>query len=228
MKKRLHQFSVIVILSGLALRGESAPLLSNLDQPGFQSPPVLGLNQFLAAPFITGSSPTVFNSATVQLGVSQLATGHVYFYLYSDASGLPASQLIGGALNGSASPKSAGTYLYSATDPILLSPNTRYWLVGSGDIGGPNFNYAWYDTSSYSYSSSVGWQLPGYDAFSSDQGATWISTADAPIPSPLMFEIEGSVVPEPATGNLLGIGLLVIAGVNRRQLNCQKQTRQSA
>jgi len=221
MKKRLHQFSLIVILSvsGLALHGQGVLLLSNLDQLPFQSPPGLDLGQFLAAPFITGSSPSIFDSATVALRVSELPTGQVHFYLYSDANGLPASQVIGGALNGPAAPPfPGGNYTYSATVPILLSPDTQYWLVGTQTVGSSNPSYAWRDTESYDYSSSVGWQLPGYCAFGHDQGASWVSSADAPIPSPLMFEISGTVVPEPATCNLLGIGLLLITVVNRRRL----------
>jgi len=206
MKKGLLQISLILVLSGLGLtlKGQNVTFLSNLSQTVDPSPPVLGLNQYLAAPFITGGSPATFSSATVNLFASQFSTGHVQFGLFSDANGLPGSQLPGGALNGPSSMYANGNYLYSASVPLFLSPNTQYWLVGTGDYATPNANYGWYDTYSYAYSSSAGWQLPGIMAFSGDEGATWTSDATALIPRPLRFQITGSVVPEPSV-LMLGI-----------------------
>ncbi len=219
MRTVLLRISLILILSGSGptLRAQSTSLLSNLSQGADPSPEVLGLNQFLAAPFITGSSPATFNSVTVQLAVSPLVVGNVQFRLFSDVMGLPGSQLSGGALNGPSAPQGSGAYFYSAAAPITLSPNTTYWVVGSGNYSTPNFNYGWYDTYSYNYSSPVGWQLPGIMAFSGDQGADWVSDADALIPRPLMFQVTGTVVPEPMTPILAGFGLLAI-GLARRKL----------
>jgi hypothetical protein len=218
MKKQVIQaLRIMVFLASttLSLRG-SVVLLSNMDQPTQNSPNVVTRDVFQAAPFTTGDSSAIFDSATILVASWEFAEGNFWVTLYNDDAGVPGSQLPGVTLEGPSMPRSNGAYTYSATSEVILAPSTRYWLVASSDFATPNFNYGWYNTLSYDYSSPAGWQLPGYQAFTTDGGATWTSTEDALIPRPFKFEITGSTIPEPATFTLLGLGSVALWMVRRR------------
>lgn len=190
-------------------------LLSNLDQPTDPSSYVVGLNQYLAAPFVTGDRPAMFGSATLPLMAVSTSQGLLQVRLCTDAGGLPGTTRAGGVLDGPSAPRVGGLYIYSAAVDLLLAPNRRYWLVAESDFATPNANYGWHGSMTHDFTSDVGWNLPGYLAFSSDLGETWRSNEDAMIPRPLKLEIVGTVVPEPSAVSILG-GALALVGMNRR------------
>jgi hypothetical protein len=200
-------------------------LLSNLDQPTQPSATVVGLNQFLAAPFITGESGSIFESVTIPLMAFASSQGDFRVSLHIDDAGLPGGTMADGVLSGDSGPRASSLYTYAAVADLFLNPNTRYWIVADSDFATPNANYGWYDTLSFDYSSVAGWQLPGHLASSHDAGATWRSNEDALIPRPLKFEVAGMIVPEPSSLALAGLGTLALAVRPTRRLRQCKTAR---
>jgi hypothetical protein len=176
------------------------------------------LNQFLAAPFITGERGTTFESVTIPLMAFASSQGDFRVSLHLDDAGLPGGMMTDGVLSGNNGPRASGLYTYAAVADLFFDPNTRHWVVAECDFATPNANYGWYDTLSFGYSSAAGWQLPGHLASSHDAGATWRTNEDALIPRPLKFEIAGTIIPEPSSLALAGLGTLALALRRQRTL----------
>lgn len=211
MEGRIGTFLICAAAAATLHATPTVTLLSNLDQPTQPSATVVGLNQFLAAPFITGESATAFEFVTMPLMAFASSQGKFQVSLHIDDAGLPGDLIIGGVLSGNNGPRASGLYTYAAVADLFLDPNTRYWVVAECDFATPNANYGWYDTLSFNYSSAAGWQLPGHLASSHDAGATWRTNEDALIPRPLKFEIAGTIIPEPSSLALAGLGTLALA-----------------
>jgi uncharacterized repeat protein (TIGR01451 family) len=199
---RICSFPSIILsflLAGMSLvagsvSAASTVLLSNLDQPDTPSPAAICGSIWVAAPFLTGDQPALLGSATLQV-LKLGGSGTFRVMVYSDLNGLPRLPLPNGLLNGPTHPE--GRVTFYARGELPLAPNTRYWLVAMSDepnCGG--YGYGWYYTLSWDYSGYLGWELFHYGAYTTDAGATWVSTEGAAVPRPFYYEISGTVFPE--------------------------------
>lgn len=212
----------VLPLLALALMAHCAAadvLISNTDQDHGGIPSVLS-GQWVAAPFLTGTSPTKLNSISLVEYTVGEPTGSFSVSIYGDNNGLPGSLLPNGGLTGPSMPQGASFLLldYTAPQPLMLSPNTKYWVVASSDNSSNEDTYAWPSADTTSYTTSVGWQFFDKYARSANFGATWQSSgvgiADGY--GPQLLAINGTVVPEPSTAVLLVIGRVVAFAVRRR------------
>ena len=96
MKRSTTQTAATWLISACAAFGlqgsisAQTTLLSNLEQTTDPSSYVVGLNQFLAAPFITGDRPAIFGSATIPLMAFPTSQGLLQVRLcMDDASSVP-------------------------------------------------------------------------------------------------------------------------------------------
>lgn len=99
---------------------------------------------------------------------------------------------------------SLNTSIFSASSPTNphLAPGTTYWLVATVPNPATDiFRWAWSDQSGFSRMSII-------------NGGSWSALA----PPGDAFEILGTV-PEPTTGLLCGLGLLLLAGVANKLLS---------
>ena len=182
-------------------------LVSNTDQPVFSSIPAVFAGQWLASPFLTGPAPAQLGSATL-FERTFWVEGSFWVMVYSDNNGVPGALLPNGNLSGPAMPVGDAYQTYSATLPVFLDANTRYWIVAASDnpaTHGGGYGWGW--TNSREYTSDVGWSLFDYSAFTPDGGITWISTETAPGRNPLLLSISGTIIPEPGFLSLITPGL---------------------
>jgi hypothetical protein len=188
-------------------------LVSNTDQPVFSSIPGVFAGQWLASPFQTGPDAARLDSITL-LERTFWVDGSFWVMVYSDDNGLPDAVVSGGNLTGPAQPPGDAFLTYSATQPVLLDPNTRYWIVAASDnTAAAGGGYGWGWTASRNYTSPVGWSLYDYFVFTQDGGASWISTETASGRNPLLLGISGATIPEPGTPLIgLTLGLFFLRG----------------
>lgn len=180
-------------------------LLYNTNQPAFGSFPSVFAGQWLAAPFRTGADSAQLDSVTIAERTF-LADGSFWVSIYSDNNGLPGTVLSGGELSGPSMPQGWAFQTYSATQVLTLAPSTLYWIVAASDgLAQSGGAYGWAWAQNDNYASPVNWTSFNYEAFSSDQGGTWTSTS-----GPLMFAVNGVVVPEPSAMDLALLGSMIL------------------
>lgn len=182
-------------------------LVQNTNQPGFPSVPVVESNAWQAAPFVTGANASQLTSVSLDVQSYLWSGGNFWVMVYGDNDGVPGSMLAGGRLNGVSMPTSSGYLTYSATLPLNLAPDTRYWVVAASDYANINGNYGWSWCANTDYTSSVGWGLPPEAAWSPDEGATWNEYSATGEPGPLLLAVNGSIVPEPTVPALFSLGI---------------------
>ncbi len=116
-----------------------------------------------------------------------------------------------GTLSGPTDPSTAGIYTYTPVLNLTLSPSTDYFIVLTAGTTVANGAYSWSYAGTSSYNPidqwwGVGGAIPGVpghaaEYWQSSQGSSW-SVAYANI----QFAINGTAVPEPCFGILLGLG----------------------
>lgn len=125
-----------------------------------------GLSQ--AASFKTGDTAASLFSVSVAMDSRhQFSAGNFNLALYSDAGGAPGSSLA--TLSGNAIPFTAGIYTYTNDTPLVLSPNTTYWVVASSPTSS-TAAYQWVLTFSSSLDSGSFWTMGAGDY---NQGSGW-------------------------------------------------------
>ncbi len=132
MKKRIINIIIVFAVALLAPQITQAQgtttFLSNLGQTSAGSNPVSD-NTWLAAGFQTGTNAGGYVINSVQLGMADASgspTGVVVMIYTSVVDpGSIGSSL--GTLTGTANPSTAGTYIYSASSSLALSPQTQYY-----------------------------------------------------------------------------------------------------
>jgi hypothetical protein len=120
--------AVFCMAMGMLAQTTFTPI-SNFNQFN-QSPQANGVYSggSLAASFTTGVAATSLSSVSIyMLGLG--GPGTFNLSLYSDASGLPGSNLA--SLSGNNNPASTGIYTYTNASSLVLSTNTTYWIVAS-------------------------------------------------------------------------------------------------
>lgn len=95
---------------------------------------------------------------------------------------------------------------------IVLEANKSYWFVASADQSGGDTRYWWDLTSSGTFASDVaGTDLPL--TYASNADGSWTTYTGAG----LMMSVHGSVIPEPGSVALTGLGMGVLWMARRRK-----------
>jgi hypothetical protein len=218
--KLFHLVLPLVCLNSTLLASQPAgtTYVSNTGETNFGSYGVAG-GDWLAQPFITGTSPGGYSLDAVDLVMGSGQPGVTNFqlgiYSTSTFNFKPAYNLE--TLTGDSNPFFSGIYTYTSSG-IILNPNTQYWIVASASnsSGNNGFSaYYWGLTRDTVFSSNDGWQIPFgathavyytamkvWTLYSSDTYGTQ------------QFAIEATAVPEPGLSALLSIGL--IFGLKRK------------
>ena len=206
---------IVVLLSLLTpriIQAQGTTYLSNLGQPTAGSLTVAS-DSWLATDFITGSNLGGYSLDSIELALTD-ATGIPNGFgvvLYSDEGIVgtrPGRNL--GTLNGPSEPITEGIYTYTSST-LMLSQNTRYYIVVTAGTGVADGAYEWSSANSNSHNSSGGWTKVG-GVWTSSNGSTWIPpTANFP-----QFAINATPIPEPGLLSLLGLGAVSIIWQRRR------------
>ncbi len=149
--------------------------------------------------FTTGSSPTQLDSVVVGLnpptGATPPITPQVKLSLFSASGGNPAAELLTTGLVSVDMQATQGLYTFFDSSFFSLAANTQYALVVASDAA----EIKWGRNGGSTPTGSGGFQ---YDTFhsSTDSGTAWTNITNQE------NAVEISVVPEPGTMLLLGIG----------------------
>jgi hypothetical protein len=203
-----------VLIAGWLLSAASAAyaqvtLFNNLgNQPqGFQS---VDANSWTATRFNTDANNYMLTSATLKLYTESGGSGTFFVKLFSDNAGQPGTALA--TLTSGPNPLSVG---FQATDVAfnglnqLLSANTNYWIV-FGDNPGPALDLRW-------SAANPGGSGVGYQAFRCSTGNQGISWGSFDTDHAMQMQLTGSVVPEPGSMLLAGLGLASIWRFRRKK-----------
>ena len=225
MKKHIVSFLVLsLVMIGL---GKSEVLLDNTfvspyvnmftwqmgtSNDGTTSSPFYRTYE-LGVSFTTGSS--IFNNIIYQprFGWSSgNGLENVQISLFSDLNNAPSSLV--GLFSGSKVPSEFSIdNLYYLEPSLALSPQTKYWIVGSNTgagLVGLNFSA---DTS---INTSNGFAVGDWGGFVNGEWEI-AKTADDPNYQPTVFKLSGSAVPEPSSLSLLALGGAVVAFCRRKR-----------
>ena len=186
-------------LSGSRGHAQSQTFLSNLGETtsGYVS---VGSNSLISIPFLTGNDVRGYFLDSVQLSLNTPSGNpNTIFVSIHRGSRSEGPGILRGFLSGS-NPSSAGVFSFAATN-MSLSPLSIYWLQVSSDTPVAMGSFSCNLTSSSNFESNEGWAL-GIKYDLSTDGINWNVAAN----TPLKFAINASVVPEPSSLVLLGLG----------------------
>ena len=159
--------------------------------------------------FITDGASYVLNSATMRVS-SQSVPVTIEALLCDDSAGQPGlivETLIGNPIVNSIWDGSLDTTTFEditvLSSGITLAPNTTYWLVATATSGAG----VWVSTNTVNSMSPGLWSITGEHSVSFDSGGTWSAGTPG---HPNQFSIEATIVPEPGTLLLLGLGGMML------------------
>lgn len=153
-----------------------------------------------ARPMITGSEG--YNLTSIFFGshlYHESGAGGISVSVHADNGSIPGSIVAGGFNLFSATSATIGDSLVAGSS-LTLAPNSTYWFVVSADQSLGATRYWWNLTDNSALASDVtGFGMPLSNA---NNALGWAAYSGA---GPLM-DVNGTVVPEPATISLFGLG----------------------
>lgn len=219
MKKLILMFVVAVLAPQVIQAQGVITYLSNLEQTSTDSV-AIGSDSWLAEPFVTGNNVGGYLLNSVQLEMMDTSgspngfTAMIYGAGNNPSAVLPGTSL--GTLNGSLNPVTAGTFTYTTTANLILSPSTYYFIVLTAGTLVANGPYEWGLAGTYSYYQSGGWAVGNHlgtvGVFDSSlNGSSWILGNQGN----LQFAVTATAVPEPSPSLLLLLGSGIFIYVRR-------------
>lgn len=210
VKKLIITFTVGLLTQGVLQAQGTVTYLSNLGQTPTGNDPV-GSDSWLATDIFAGNNIGGYVLNSVQLGMTDASGNPSGFTLmiYSATFGVgisPGSSLA--TLNGSANPSTTGIYTYTSDSRLTLSPGTDYFIVLTAGTTVANGSYEWNLTIPNVLIGNGSWKAGGI--FHSADGSNWNYNSGA-----LQFSITATPVPEPSTEVLLGLGGILLLGLER-------------
>jgi len=177
--------------------------------------PVAGNTVPLADSFFTGATGYTLTDVTLSLVLQGSATGSIAVELLSDSSTSPGSILATiGTINDSAVGFDPANYDFAVSPTIALAAMTRYWIevVDGGGPSASSIAWTWAnDLSGTGVLTSGGGE---YNVNAASQAVEQNSLSNLPYQMGV-FGTPSSVIPEPSSVVLLGLGLGAIAAVGR-------------
>ena len=117
-------------------------------------------------------------------------------------------------------PSNSGIATGTANSPMVLAPNTSYWLAMNSGASGAPINVD--STRSTGFTASFGVTLPNDNhVVTIDPGDGSGSEYGPASVSPPIFQINGTAVPEPSSVALLGIASIIGLLCSRRRVRVQ-------
>jgi len=201
MKKEILAFflaSCLLWFLGTAARGTL--YISNLEQAP-TSNAAIGSDYWVAQAFnILASDPKLYTLDTIQLRFDPAIGNPSGLAVSVYSSPLSAPQVYLGTLSGSANPLAGGVYDYAASG-ITLSGEGSYFAVVTSSTPIAQGAYVWSATEGVTASGS--WAIDNVYYTSSD-GLDWDLHNREEV---FQIAIHATIVPEPTTVGLIGLGL---------------------
>ncbi len=187
---------LLLVLVGLAppLSAQTTDpiLVSNQDQTGTTSDPYVGSSSY-AQQFRTGSASGVYAVSDVILTFAKGADrGTTTVTVRNDSSGNPANGAL--ATMTMAGSYSSGSVAFTPMSPILLEPQTRYWVVtehSTGGTSGPRW-VAVLIGDGLDTASAAGWEIN--QQYEERRGGGWTPPTLAN-PAAMKIRLRGTVLP---------------------------------
>lgn len=221
--------ATVILLAGLCLLATSARaqvvILSNIDEtiPAASEENFGGWNfiqangpldtQFLAVSFTTPND--LLAITRVDLMLTEFEPGDLpRIAIETDNSLGQPGELFAPPLTG---PDGGTGYIsFTPATPIVLNPQTKYWLTVEIDPASPT-RISWGWPRDFTQVTPTGVAALNEFRVSSANGTTYPTVLTFGANSVPQFAIIGTPIPEPATWTLLGVGLILIAFAARKR-----------
>lgn len=181
---------------------DATVVLSNMPSNDGTQSALLNNDRRKAMSFTTDNEDWFLDSATLRLNANENSTP--LLNLHADLAGLP-----GAVLATFVNPASFGTGNadYVFTSGAVVTANTKYWLVLYDPSGATPFDWK---ASSPAVTPTGLWEHTG-SLFTTNAGGTWSNSAILN-----SYELQATIVPEPATMGALALGLGALLARRRK------------
>jgi hypothetical protein len=211
---RCHYLHLLPAIALLALAIPSAHghvYVSNLDQTPIGSS-AIGSDAWVAQTFrIRRDDPNLYMLDAIQVLLNPATDNPdgLSISIYSAPLGDAPPQTYLGSLFGPAAPLAGGIYTYTASG-ITLSGGGAYLVVMTSTTATQDGAFNW--SASDQFTSSGNWNIPNV-YFTSSDGSVWDRHLRGNV---FQMAIHATIVPEPGTAALLGLGLVSLRLFRRR------------
>ena len=180
--------SLALLLSlSLGQQASATTLVSNLPSTPPMGYPVK-FDEWLRSSFTTGGGSYGYTINSVTLRLAEMtANPNLFVRLYKDSPGGLGS-LIASFTNPSFTLNTTRDYIFTITNPQILTANTTYWLV-AGISGGSGEDF-WAFTTSPNQTGLPGWSIGNNSFYSDNQGDIWSNNFSTTF-SAFQFSVNG-------------------------------------